>query len=335
MRPSSVLVGVLAVAASVGVLSACSSSKSSSSAAGSSAGNTSNIRLAAVLANTSDPFFASISCATQDEAQKRGVKLQLFNTTSTDANQIANNFQSATLTNPAGIIVTPFNNNQFVAQYKTLMGKGVPVVTGNGSEPQAEYKYLYSDSNTGQFAEGVLKNVPSGAGSFVYLGGAPGIPPLESRTLPFVDAVAKARPGLTKLPNDYSGFDINKATTTVSSLILAHPDLTLIIAADGPDGQGAAAALKHAGKAGKITLVAFDAVPPEVAALKDGTITYLIAQSPFQIGRAQVDALVDYLKGGHKGAVSPSGKQAIANKLLTKDTIDMPQNADYVYKTSC
>ncbi|MFG0221372.1 substrate-binding domain-containing protein, partial [Streptococcus suis] len=76
---------------------------------------------------------------------------------------------------------------------------------------------------------------------------------------------------------------------------LAHPDLKLIIAADGPDGLGAAAAISQAGKAGQIALVAFDAVPGEVDALKAGTITALIAQNPTDIGAKSIDALVDYL----------------------------------------
>jgi ribose transport system substrate-binding protein len=125
-------------------------------------------------------------------------------------------------------------------------------------------------------------------------------------------------------------------TTSVSSLILAHPDLKLIVAASGPDGQGAAAAIKQAGKVGQITLVAFDAVPPEVQALRDGTITALIAQAPQAIGQAQVDALVDYIKAHPDGGpVSPAGTQPIPNQLLTKDTIDDPANANYIYKTTC
>jgi ribose transport system substrate-binding protein len=333
------LIATLVVAAGAATVAACgstSSPSSSSGAASSGSGKASDIHLAAVLANTSDPFFMSQACAAQEEAKKLGVSLKTFNATSTDTNAIANNFQSASLTNPQGMYVTPFNNNQFVAQYKTLMGKGVPVVTGNGTKPAAEYKSIYSASDTARFAPDVLKNVPAGAGSMVYLGGAPGIPPLESRTLPFVKAVQAARPELKVLKTEYSGFDINKATTDLKSLFLAHPDLKLVIAADGPDAQGAAAALKNAGKAGKVTLVAFDAIPTEVTALKEGTITYLIAQSPSQIGRKSIDALVGYLKAHpNGGTVANAGSEAVPNQLLSKDTIADPANADYLYKANC
>jgi ribose transport system substrate-binding protein len=319
-------------------LAGCGSSSSSSSAGSAGAGSTasSGLKLAAVVPNTSDPFFQSQVCGMQAQAKKLGVTLKMFTSPSTDTNAIANNFQSAQLTKPQGMIVTPFNNNQFLAQYKTQMSQGVPIVTNNGTKPSAEYKYIHTAGDTARFAPNVLKGVPAGSGSMVYLGGAPGIPPLESRTLPFVKAVKDARSDLKALATEYSGFDPNKASTDVKSLLLAHPDLKLIIAGDGPDALGAASALKAAGKTGKVTLVGFDAIPNELAALKDGTIQYLIAQAPLKLGRMQVDALVDYLKT-HKdgGAVSNAGDDAVPNGLLTKDTLNDPVNADFVYKAAC
>jgi ribose transport system substrate-binding protein len=334
---------LIAAAAMTAALAACSSSGSSSSSAAAGAAGTSaaatgssSIHLAEVVANTSDPFFMSVQCASQQEAAALGVSLQTFNATSTDTNTIADNFQSATLTKPQGIFTDPFDNNQFIAQYKTMMADGVPVVTGNGTTPAEEYKYILSASDTARFAPQVLKSVPTGSGSMIYLGGAPGIPPLQSRTLPFVKAIEGARPDLKVLPTEYSGFDVNKVTTDLSSILLANPDLKLIIAADGPDAQGAVAALTAAGKAGKITVVAFDAIPTEITALQQGDITDLIAQSPFAIGRDSIEALVSYLKAHPDGgAVTSAGTQAIPNQLLTKANLSSPANADYIYKASC
>jgi ribose transport system substrate-binding protein len=320
--------------ATLAVMLAGCSSGSPSSPSGEPA--SSDVSLAVVLPNTSDPFFATISCGAEAKAEELGVEVGVFNSTNTDANTMSSNFQSALLTDPDGILVTPFNNNQFIAQYQTLMADGVPIVTGAGTEPQAEYLNVYSDTDTAPLAEELLPMIPEGAGSMVFLGGAPGIPPLEARTAPFVAAVQELRPDLTALPTDYSGFDTNKASTSVSSLILANPDLKLIIAADGPDGLGAAAAVEQAGKKGEIAVIAFDAVPGEVDALKAGTITALIAQNPTEIGARSIEALVEYLEEHPDGgAVSPSGSEAIANKVLTADDVDDPANAGYLYNATC
>jgi ribose transport system substrate-binding protein len=323
--------GIFAAAATAGILllAGCSSTASPSA-------TSSSIKLAAVVANTSDPFWATVTCGVKGQAKKLGVSLQLFNTTTTDTNTIASNFQSASLTNPDGMIVQPFNNNQFVAQYTKLMNSGVPVVTANGTTPQVNYQTIYSGTDTAGIASEVKDLIPSGSGTMVVMGGAPGIPPLETRTQPFIKAVQKMRSDLTPLSVEYSGFDINKATTDASSLIIAHPDLKLIIAADGPDGVAAAAAVKQAGKTGKIAIIAFDAVPNEVEALKAGQITALIAQDPYKIGSESVTSLVDYLKS-HKsgGAVKPAGSTTIDNKLLTKATVDDAANLKYQYKATC
>jgi ribose transport system substrate-binding protein len=295
-----------------------------------------DLTIAAVFPNTADPFWQSISCGAADRAEELGVDLQQFNSTNTDANTIASNFQTASLVGADAMIVNPFNNNQFVAQYTELMADGVPIVTSNGTDPQAEFLSISSDAETAGFADQVADLIPEGAGSMVYMGGAPGIPPLENRTLPFFEAVQDLRPDLAVLPNDYSGFDINKATTNVSSLIIANPDLKLIIAATGPDGVGAAAAIEQAGKVGEITLIAFDAVPPEVAALRAGTITALIAQDPYSIGTSSVQAVVDYLtENPDGGPVEPSGADVIPSFLLTADNIDAPESEQYIYKTEC
>ena len=258
-----------------------------------------DITIAGVLANTSDPFWASVQCGAEEEAEARGVTLKMYTSTAIDDNETASNFQTATLKTPDGIYADPFNGQQFVAQYKQLMEKGVPVVTTTGTDPRTEYQAVFSDYNTAPFAEEALAGVSAGAGSMLYMGGAPGIPPLEGRTLPFLDAVAEARPDLTRLEDEFSGFDTNKATTDATSIIIANKDLKLIVVAAGPDAAGAAAAVKQAGKEDQITVIAFDAIPPEVEALKAGTIDVLIAQNPFEIGRQQVGALVDYLEGDH------------------------------------
>lgn len=294
------------------------------------------VSIAAVFPNTSDPFWQTISCGAEERANELGVDLQQFNSTNTDANTIASNFQSASLVEADGMIINPFNNNQFVAQYSTLMADGVPIVTSNGTDPQAEYLAIFSDSETAGFADQIADVIPAGAGTMVYMGGAPGIPPLESRTLPFFEAVKELRPDLTPLENNYSGFDINKATTDVASMIIANPDLKLIIAATGPDAVGAAAALAQSGKSGEVALIGFDAIAPEVDALRAGTISALIAQDPYAIGAESVQAIVDYLvENPDGGPVSPSGVKTIPSFLLTLDNIDDPANAKYLYRSSC
>lgn len=337
IRPSSRLAAAVSGVALAGILAGCAAGAGSPEATTTDGETTGEpVTIAAVFPNTADPFWQTISCGAASRAEELGVDLQQFNSTNTDTNTTASNFQSASLIGADGMIVNSFNDNQFVAQFQQLMQEGVPIVTSSAPEPQVNYLTIFSDSDTAGFAEELDDVIPEGPGSMVFLGGAPGIPPLESRTQPFVDAVQEMRPELTALPTDYSGFDINKATSNVASLIIANPDLKLVIAASGPDGVGAAAAIKQAGKTGEITLIAFDAVPAQVEALREGTITALIAQDPFTVGAESVQAIVDYLQEHPDGGpVTPDGSKTIPSVLLTSDNVDDPANAQYLYTTSC
>lgn len=326
---------VAAATTSVALLLAACGNGSSSGSAGSSASD--DITIAGVYGLTSDPFWTSIGCGAKEEAAKLGVTFKEFTSTGSDTAAYSSNFSSAQVINPDGIFVNPTNPNQFITQYKQLMAKGVPVVTINSTDPPAQYKVVGTDTTDTSFLSSVADLVPDQAGSMAVIDGIPGLVPVESRLTPVVDAITKARTNLTVLPTEYTGFDVTKATSTVSSLLIAHPDLRVVVAADGPDGQATAAAVKQAGKAGQVKVIALDAVPAEVSALKDGTITGLVAQAPEQIGQQQLKTLVDYIRANpSKGAVPASSDQTgVPQRLLTKDNVDDPDSAPYIYKPSC
>jgi ribose transport system substrate-binding protein len=306
--------------------------------AGSSSGTSSasNITIAGVYGNSTDPFWATLACGAKQEAATLGVKYQPFASTTLDNSALSQNFSSAQLIKPNGIFVNPANPNQFVTQYKTLMSSGVPVVTINSSNPPAQYKVV-GTGTTGNSAllQQTAALVTADSGSMLVVNGIPGLVPVQVRLDPVVKAITTAHPGLKSLPTIYSGFDVNKATQAVSTDLIAHPDLKVIVAADGPDGQAAAAAVQQAGKAGKVTVIALDATPAEVSALKAGTISGLVAQSPQQID--QVKELVSYIQAHpNAGAVPVNvGTVNVPQNLLTKTNVDDPASSAWIYKASC
>jgi ribose transport system substrate-binding protein len=93
--------------------------------------------------------------------------------------------------------------------------------------------------------------------------------------------------------------------------------------------EGTATGVRQAGKRDQVRVVAFDAGPNQVKALKDGTVQALIAQQPADIGRYGVDAAVAALD---KGTVTPKVQTGFT--VITKDNIDGAA-ANAVYKSSC
>jgi ABC-type sugar transport system substrate-binding protein len=165
--------------------------------AGSSSGTSSasNITIAGVYGNSTDPFWATLACGAKQEAATLGVKYQPFASTTLDNSALSQNFSSAQLIKPNGIFVNPANPNQFVTQYKTLMSSGVPVVTINSSNPPAQYKVV-GTGTTGNSAllQQTAALVTADSGSMLVVNGIPGLVPVQVRLDPVVKAITTAHP---------------------------------------------------------------------------------------------------------------------------------------------
>jgi ribose transport system substrate-binding protein len=94
-------------------------------------------------------------------------------------------------------------------------------------------------------------------------------------------------------------------------------------------GNGVTQAVKAAGKAGKVKLVEFDAGPPQVQALKAGTIDALIAQYPYGIGQLAVQLAYKYVTGKKAGIKKHYGT---GSAIVTRANVNSPAIKKYLYK---
>jgi ribose transport system substrate-binding protein len=294
------------------------------------------ITVAAVFGGTYDSFWSSVACGAAAQAKAMGVTYKPFVTVASDDATLNQSFNSARLVNPNGIIINPLNPDMFATQQKAFLKKGVPVVTINGASTPAQYRVVGTAIGSAHLA-GIKALVPSGAGKIAIINGVPGLVPVDSRLNPVIEAVANANPRLLRLDPEYTFFDKNKASSATTALLVANPDIKVIIAGTGPDGEGVAAAVKAAGLAGKVTVIALDATPGEVSALRAGVISALVAQSPTRLGALQMKTVVDYLKKNPSGkAITPSAtKIGVPQKLLTTANVGAAENKDWIYKTTC
>ena len=120
------------------------------------------------------------------------------------------------------------------------------------------------------------------------------------------------------------------AAQVTSAALQKDPDIVGIFATNLFSAEGAATAVRQAGKTGKVKIVGFDADPDQISALKDGTVQALIAQQPYQIGTDAVDQAVNALQG------KPTTKK-IGTKfaIITKANINSAASQAAIYKTSC
>ncbi|MEZ5767221.1 MAG: substrate-binding domain-containing protein [Paracoccaceae bacterium] len=135
-----------------------------------------DITIAGVLINTQDPFWTSIGCGADARAKELGATLELYSIPNMDAAQMTAAFDAAILSQPDGLFGTSTAPNQFVTQFGELMANGVPVVTGNGTDPAAQYRIVWSSGDTAPYIDELLPMIPDEEGTMLVLGGVQGLP---------------------------------------------------------------------------------------------------------------------------------------------------------------
>ncbi len=298
---------------------------------------TTPLQISAVVADSADPFYLTMHCGAVQAAKAYNVSLTWQGSTSVDYQPEVSILNAVELRKPQGIILAPFSPTAFIAPVKSLMAGGTPVVTVDGSlSKQVELENVRTNNfPAGQLAADMLGQALAGKGTVGVITFEPGVPVEAARVNGFRAEMAKKYPHITVLSTQYGGADAGKSATITSGLIASHPGLSGIYATDTNDAEGAASAVRAAGDLGTIKVVAYDAAPEEVQALKTGLFSALIAQEPYQEGYRAVQVLAQYLRHQISKAQIPYYYPTGA-ALVTKANVTSPHIVNTVlYRTTC
>jgi ribose transport system substrate-binding protein len=295
------------------------------------------LNIAFVVADSADPFYLTMQCGAMKAAAEMNVNLSWQGSTSVDYAPEISILHAVELKKPQGIVLAPFSPTAFIAPVKALMDAATPVVTVDGSLNQkVELQNIHTDNTgAGASAADMLGSALHGKGTVGVITFQPGIPVEIARVEGFVNEMHKRFPYVKVLPTQYGGADAGKAATITSGLLASNPDIDGIYATDTNDAEGAASAVRAAGDAAKVKVVAYDAAPEEVKALRSGLFTAVVAQEPYQEGYRAVALLAKYLRHQITKEQIPYFDQTGA-VVVTKDNVDSPTVVHTVlYRTTC
>lgn len=295
------------------------------------------LNIAFVVADSADPFYLTMKCGAMKAAAEMNVDLTWQGSTSVDYAPELSILHAVELKKPQGIVLAPFSPNAFIAPVKALMDAGTPVVTVDGSLAQnVELENIHTNNaGAGASAADMMGEALHGEGTVGVITFQPGIPVEVARVDGFVNEMHKRFPHVKVLPTQYGGADAGKAATITSGLLASNPDIGGIYATDTNDAEGAASAVRAAGDAAKVKVVAYDAAPEEVKALRSGLFAGLVAQEPYQEGYRAVVLLAKYLRHEITKAQIPYFYETGA-VVVTPGNVDSPTVAHTVlYRTTC
>lgn len=206
-----------------------------------------------------------------------GVRTEYVGPVNLDMNAMVAAFEQAIAKKPNGICVVGFDE-QLNPSIKKAIDAGIPVVTVDADLPTSDRIAFVGTGNVtaGKTGGAKLAKEIGGKGKVILLYN-PGQSNLEERAA-----------GYREVLNEYPDIDIVEVVDTkqdsivaaqnVATILQKYPDLAGIACIDGSAGSGAATAVKEAGLAGKIKIIAMDRDSEIIDYIENGIISASVAQ---------------------------------------------------------
>ena len=324
------LIAVVATLALAGaVVASTASGGGAAPAKNQSAKKTYNFVLVAGIA--SDAFYLTMNKGAQAMAKKLGnVKVQFTGSTEQFSPPTQIPFLNAAIAKkPDAILIAPTDKTALAAPIQRAVAAGIPVITVDTfiTKPLAFTNVSTDNLAGGRSAADALVKAIGGSGEVAAISVNPGISTTDQRQQGFEQELKKY-PKVKYLGTQYCNDDQTKASNQTTALLHAHPNLKGMFAMNVVSGNGVTAAVRAAGKSGKVKLVEFDAGPPQVQALKSKTIDALIAQYPYGIGQMGVQLAYKYVTG-HKAGIKKH--YGTGSAIITRANVSSPAFKKYLY----
>ena len=286
------------------------------------------LKIAFVMGAESDPFFQAMKVGAEEEAAAQGVELIWQGDPSeySPATQIPI-VDQIIAQKPDGLVLIPTDPKAL--QDSVAKAKAAGIAVANVDTRVEDLTDVVSFI-TGDNAQGGLAAADAMAKAMNYTDGTKYkvVVGLTSATATtnvgrldgFKAQVAAKYPGMEIVDVAYSQSKPDVANTNVSNWLTKYPDLKGIFAIDGTNASGAAAALEAKGLVGKVALVGYDAYPDNVAKVKSGIFTALVAQVPAAEAKQAIKDLVQNIKT--KSLDGITREVVIPNFVITKDATD-------------
>ncbi len=324
------LTGVAVIAVGALGLAACGSSGSGGSGSSAAAGKK-TIQL--IVGNASDPFYVTMECGAQQEAAKLGVSLKVAGPSSFSVPPQKTQIDTVEVTKPKALVVAPTSSTLLDNDLQKVSNGGTKLIFVDTASSNMSLGLSRISSNNvagGALAADSLGKLLGGKGTVAVISMAKGISTTDARVQGFEREMTAKYPGIKLLAeqNDVAA-TTTAATSFIESDLTANSSLSGAFAANTVTAQGVAAGLQHAGKAGKIKLVTFDAEPAEVQMLSSGVAQLIIAQEPAVEGMDGIQQAVNAIEGKHVTASIPTPLIAI-----DKANMNQPSVKQYIYRGS-
>ena len=264
-----------------------------------------------------NPFWAAVERGARDTAKAMGVNLVvLAPPAETDVQAQIAQIEDQIAKRVNAIVVAPTDVSALNTTFDKARAQKIPVLfVDTDGTWRSKLTFIGTDNRAGgvmggQFLCGAFK----GKGDVAIITGVMTTQSIRSRVEGARAAMAKC--GLHVVAELPANSDRALGQQAMEDILTSKPAVKGIFAANDLMALGAAEAVKARGKAGKVLIVGFDAIPEAAQAILSGTMAASVAQSPYNMG-----------KFGVQNALRALTKKSVAKRIDTGTVLVTKKNA--------
>lgn len=235
------------------------------------------------------------------------------------------------------LVTAPVSAEEMVAPLQAAYESGINVITVDTFLGDGDYangpvtfpiSYIGTDNEEGGYTVGKAMAEKLGGKGKVYIQNTnQGVSSVDARSKGFRKAIAEY-PDMEVVDEQWSLDDAGTATQQTAAVLQANPDLAGIFGVNVFSAQGAGTAVANANLGGTIEVAAYDATKDAIQFLRDGTVSMVLAQKPFDMGYLATSfALADAA-----GVTSLPKHVTTGFDILTLDNVDDPEHSRFIYQ---
>ena len=293
----------------------------------------------AFLPGILDPFYQVMETGINQAAEDFGIEVQIAQYPDTWGTSAQNPILDALKGqgNLDYLITAPVSVEEMIAPLQEALEQGTKIITVDTFLGDGDYadgpvtfpiSYIGSDNvEGGRISCQAIADAIDGAGK-VYI----------QNTNPDVSSVMGRSQGCREVLDSYPDIEIvaeefNEdveaiAVQQTEAILQVHPDLAAVFGVNVFSAQGAAEAVKNAGLGGEVEIVAYDATKRAIELLRNGDVTMVLAQKPFDMGYMGVE----FAMADAAGVTSLPKRVTTGFAIIDAENVDDPEFARFIYQ---
>ena len=259
--------------------------------------------LAAIINDTSNPYWKAFEDGLRETAHKQNVTLSVYTLqNSSDSEGQLNKCETALLKKPRAILFAAVNGMNLATCLRKANSDGIILVDVDGNVDEAlatrmgvsvAFSVASNNYDLGAKAATYINGLQ---GEVLIIEGLSGSQPSELRVKGFKENLGD---GLTIVASQPGSWDRVKAADVASRTLLKNPSLSVIFAANDTMALGAVEALRANGN-NNTKVIGVDGTSDAVRAIKEGRLTASIAQLPYLMAKEAIEKTIGYIRNGNR-----------------------------------